>query len=113
MVTSPFKTNYLEVNFRDNRVFVKWNVVNFKHRYKYSVCRSTDGIKFIVIGTIENKDGLPYLSFIDMKPLESKCYYRITEIQQYGKFHSLVYSNTCAVSPLRMYATEPLNSLMF
>lgn len=108
------KGNQLEVHLLNTKVLVKWSIVNYKHRFKYTIGRSKDGIEFQSIGTVENREGCQFLSFIDAKPLEGQAYYRITEVQQHGKFYSLVYSNTCKIEAISEPTdNEPINRLMF
>ncbi len=114
MEITSLKVNQLEVHMLNTKVLLKWNVVNYKHRFKYTIARSIDGIEFKVIGTVENKEACQYLTFIDPRSLESKIFYRITEIQQRGKFYSLVYSNTCSILVNKVLIdNEPINRLMF
>lgn len=110
MKTTAFQTHFVDALFKEGKVFLSWNVINYKGKYRYSVQRSADGRNFKSIGVVDNTAAMERLSFTDEDPLRSNSYYRITEIQKYGTFYTLLYSNVCKVQPENLQLSASVSS---
>lgn len=79
---------------QNNRVLLQWvteNEVNNKH---FEVERSSNGIDYIAIGTVQaslSPSDPKYYSFIDLQPLKGNNYYRLRQVDLDNRFeYSLV-----------------------
>lgn len=75
----------------DNACKITWGTADEKDNKYFAVERSTDGINFTLIGTLEgggNRDIASNYYFIDHAPLEGTSYYRITQYDFDGTFSS-------------------------
>jgi hypothetical protein len=69
-----------------NKVQLKWVAQNEKEVKLYQVERSSDGVKFEVIGSVDaqtSEQDLQTYTFVDQSPKKGMNYYRIRQVDQY------------------------------
>lgn len=80
----PVKFVSISANKRDADVEVGWKVAEEQGILKYEILRSTDGISFIPVGSV-NASGISDYTWIDRSPLPGNSFYRIRAVNVDGK----------------------------
>lgn len=74
----------------DHTVSIYWSTSSEKNNSHFEVQRSSDGVNFQTIHTIQvdgNSDDIKLYSVIDEKPTEGVNYYRLLQVDYDGKFY--------------------------
>lgn len=75
----------------NNEVKLTWGTSQETNTDYFSVLRSTDGVNFEELGTLEaagNTSGQSNYSFVDQRPIEGSAFYKITQYDLDGQFTS-------------------------
>ncbi|MFN6945568.1 MAG: T9SS type A sorting domain-containing protein [Cytophagaceae bacterium] len=92
--TQPVQLLNFDAEAQDNGILVRWETYEEINNHKFKIQRSTDGVNFETIGTIEGNgtsSGISYYSFLDESPLSGENYYRLVQVDFDGtKSHSHV-----------------------
>lgn len=71
----------------DATVFLQWITSHEQQNHHFDVERSTNGIHFVSLGTVQasgNPNGASY-SFVDLSPVQGINYYRIKQVDNNGR----------------------------
>lgn len=111
----PVEFISFDVSKADNGVQLSWKVgveVNVKH---YEVERSTDGVIYKKIGTVNATQNSSY-NFTDLQPVNGVAYYRVRNVDQDGafKYTTVVkYKNELSSSSFKAFPTTTRGLVTF
>ncbi len=94
----PISLQLFNAAYKNGQVAINWITASETNNNYFTICKSTDAINFVDIGTIAgagNSNQKLYYSFIDYNAFSGSSYYRLKQTDYDGRFE---YSNIVSVN---------------